>query len=78
MKTICLLPRLPYHLSVFIFVNYLALRDSDFKDVLVTGDVKQNDKFDDFIDRFDEKTKPLQYAYCTISWIWLFLKLTLN
>jgi len=75
MKTIFLLPCLPYHLSVFIFLNYLALRDNDFKDVLITGDVKQNNKFDDFVDRFDEKTIPFQYAYCTIFWGWLFLKL---
>jgi len=71
LKTIFFIPCLPYHVSVFLWINYLAFRDNDFSEMLMTGDIGRNEKFDNFIDKFDEYTMPLQYVYCMCFWIWL-------
>lgn len=74
LKNIFLLPCLPYHLSVFFYLIYLSFKENDLHEMII-GNINRNKKFDDFIEKFDKDTMPIQVAYCAIFWLWLFLKL---
>ena len=70
-ENIFLIPILPYHLVLFIWVNYLAFRDNDLLDVAMTGDVKKNKTFDNYCRKVDDKLMPLKYAISTLFWLYV-------
>ena len=70
-ENIFLIPILPYHLVLFIWVNYLAFRDNDLLDVAMTGDVKKNKTFDNYYRKVDDKLMPLKYAISTLFWLYV-------
>ena len=70
-ENIFLIPILPYHLVLFIWVNYVAFRDNDLLDVAMTGDIKKNKKFDNYCRKFDDKLMPLKYAISTLFWLYV-------
>ena len=70
-ENIFLIPILPYHLVLFIWVNYVAFRDNDLLDVAMTGDVKKNKTFDNYCRKVDDKLMPLKYAISTLFWIYV-------
>ena len=70
-ENIFLIPILPYHLVLFIWVNYVAFRDNDLLDVAMTGDVKKNKTFDNYCRKVDDKLMPLKYAISTLFWLYV-------
>lgn len=70
-ENIFLIPILPYHLILFIWVNYVAFRDNDLLDVAMTGDVKKNKTFNNYCRKVDDKLMPLKYAISTLFWIYV-------
>ena len=70
-ENIFLIPILPYHLVLFIWVNYLAFRDNDLLDVAMTGDIKKNETFDNYCRKVDDKLMPLKYAISTLFWLYV-------
>lgn len=70
-ENIFLIPILPYHLVLFIWVNYVAFRDNDLLDVTMTGDVKKNKTFDNYCRKVDDKLMPLKYAISTLFWLYV-------
>ena len=70
-ENIFLIPILPYHLVLFIWVNYVAFRDNDLLDVAMTGDVKKNKTFDNYCRKVDDKLMPLKYALSTLFWLYV-------
>ena len=70
-ENIFLIPILPYHLVLFIWVNYVAFRENDLLDVAMTGDVKKNKTFDNYCRKVDDKLMPLKYALSTLFWLYV-------
>ena len=70
-ENIFLIPILPYHLVLFIWVNYLAFRDNDLLDVAMTDDVKKNKTFDNYCRKVDDKLMPMKYATSTLFWLYV-------
>ena len=72
-ENIFLIPILPYHLVLFIWVNYLAFRDNDLLDIAMTGDVKKNKTFDNYCRNIDDKLLPTKYAISFLVWLYIIL-----
>jgi len=72
-ENIFLIPILPYHLVLFIWVNYLAFKDNDLIDVAMTGDIKKNETFDNFCRKYDDKLLPTKYAISFLVWLYVIL-----
>ena len=70
-ENIFLIPILPYHLVLFIWVNYLAFRDNDLLDVAMNGEVKKNKTFDNYCRKVDDKLMTLKYAISTLFWLYV-------